>query len=204
MITYNKRVARILEDAGIVELTKLRDALVAADQKSRPISSLLVEQKLVDEKTLLGIVGEASKIPPIDLRNVQADKKALESVPQDMAFYYGVYPVSRLGNLLTVALTNPFDVVKLDDLRIVTGCELRPVLTMEEPLKVALDKGYKAGQQAVEQILESMQDKDADVQLKENDEDGDEDKDEGITSEREKSLLPSNNCAHCCMSKAHA
>ncbi|MCE9638271.1 MAG: Flp pilus assembly complex ATPase component TadA [Planctomycetes bacterium] len=171
MISYNKRVCRILEDASAVDVAKLRDALTAADQKSRPISSVLVEQHLIEEKALLGILGEASKVPPIDLRNVQPDSLALESVPQDMAFYYGVYPVSRIGNVLTVALTNPFDVVKLDDLRIVTGCELRPVLTMEEALKLALDKGYKAGQQAVEQILESMQKAEDQIELKENPDD---------------------------------
>jgi len=158
MITYNKRVARILEDAGTVDGERLREILRIADEKSRLISTVLVEQKVVDEKTLLGVIGDASKVPPIDLRNLTPDKAALESMPHDMAVYYGVYPVSRIGTQLTLALTNPFDVVKLDDLRIVTGCELRPVLTMEEPLKLALDKGYKAGQQAVEQILESMGD----------------------------------------------
>jgi type IV pilus assembly protein PilB len=175
MITYNKRVARILEEAGVVEAPRLREALAQADQKQRPISSVLVEQKLVDERALLGILGEASKVPPIDLRNVQPDRAAIESMPQDMAFYYGVYPVSRLGSILTIALTNPFDVVKLDDLRLVTGCDLRPVLTVDDALRVALDRGYNAGKQAVEQILESIGGKESDVQVAEGQEseDGD-------------------------------
>src|SRR5204863_6272618 len=52
---------------------------------------------------------------------------------------------------------------------LVTGCEIRPVLTLDEHLKTALDKGYKAGQQAVEQILGSMDETDANIQLTEAD-----------------------------------
>ena len=37
MITYNKRVARILEDAGVVDAARLKEAMTSADQKSRAI-----------------------------------------------------------------------------------------------------------------------------------------------------------------------
>ena len=46
----------------------------------------------------------------------------------------------KIGNILTLAVTNPYDVVKLDDIRIVTGCDLRLVLTLEEALKDSLDR----------------------------------------------------------------
>ncbi len=165
MISFNKRVARILEDAGTVAVEPLQEALKKADSGSRPLSSILVEQKLVDEGTLLGILAEHTRVPPINLEHVTSDPEVLESLPQELAFDYGVYPVSRIGSVLTIALTNPYDVVKLDDVRIVTGCELRLVLTLEEHLKRALDKGYKAGQREVDQILGSMED--GDIELKE-------------------------------------
>ena len=39
--------------------------------------------------------------------------KALESIPQDLASYYGIFPVAKIGNVLTIAVSNPNDVLKL-------------------------------------------------------------------------------------------
>jgi type IV pilus assembly protein PilB len=47
-------------------------------------------------------------------------------VPLDVARDYKIFPVDKIGNIMTVAIANPFDVLKLDDIRIITGCELRP------------------------------------------------------------------------------
>jgi type IV pilus assembly protein PilB len=91
-------------------------------------------------------------------------------MPQEVAFSYNVFPVSRIGKILTIALTNPYDVVKLDDVRIVTGCELRLVLALDDHIKVALDRGYRTGQKEVEDILGSMSE--GEVELKANSDDG--------------------------------
>ncbi len=180
MIPYNKRVTRLLEEKGIVDPQKLRDAAQTADQKGTSVSTLLTESKLVDERTLLGIVAENSKIPPIDLRLVSPDPSVLQQFPQEVAFQHQLFPVSRIGDVLTLAVTNPYDILKLDEIRILTGCQLRLVLTLEEHLKNALDKGYRSGQREVEQILDAMEK--GDLELKENQDDDEEGKKGDVVS----------------------
>src|SRR6185436_12973030 len=175
MIPYNKRVTRLLEEKGIVDSQRLKDAATLADQRSASISTVLTELKLVDERLLLGVIAENSKIPPIDLRLVHPDPAVLAQFPQELAFQQQIFPVSRIGDVLTLAVINPYDILKLDEIRIITGCELRMVLTLEEHLKIALDKGYRAGQREVEQILGEME-KAGDLQLKEQEEDEEEKK----------------------------
>ena len=55
MISFNKRVARILEDSGAVPQDAIRSALDAADQSQRHLSSVLVEKSMIDERLLLGL-----------------------------------------------------------------------------------------------------------------------------------------------------
>jgi type IV pilus assembly protein PilB len=148
---------------------KLRDVMQIADQKNRTVASLLTESKLVDERVLLGAIAESAKIPPIDLRLVQPDPTVLQQFPQELVFQKQIFPVSRIGDVLTLAVTNPYDILKLDDIRLITGCELRLVLTLEEHLRAALDKGYRAGQKEVENLLETLEG--GDVELKESDDD---------------------------------
>src|SRR5688572_12406639 len=139
MLTYNKRVVRLLEEKGVVDSEKLKEAQALAEQRTAFISTVLIEQKLVDERKLLGIIAESTKLPPIDLRLITPEPSVLAGFPQDLAFQHHLFPVARIGNILTLAVTNPFDIVKLDEIRIVTGCELRMVLTLEDHLRIALD-----------------------------------------------------------------
>jgi type IV pilus assembly protein PilB len=175
MIPYNKRVTRLLEEKGIVESTKLREAASTADSRGSNIATVLTEQKLVDERVVLGVVAENTKIPPIDLRLVAPDPSVLQNFPQELAFQHQIFPVSRIGDVLTLAVINPYDILKLDEIRIITGCDLRLVLTLEDHLKIALDKGYRAGQREVESILDLME-KAGELELKKDEEDEEEKK----------------------------
>ena len=62
----------------------------------------------------------------------------VDLLPENLASYYGVVPVSRVANVLTLAVSNPFDILQLDDIRIVTACEIRPVLSTEPAIRLAL------------------------------------------------------------------
>ena len=38
-------------------------------------------------------------------------------------------PVAKVGNNITLVVSDPFDILQLDDIQIVTGCNIRPVLS---------------------------------------------------------------------------
>jgi type IV pilus assembly protein PilB len=173
MIPYDKRVTRLIEEKGAIDPLKLKEAVAAAEQKGCSVAAILTETKLIDERVLLGLIAENSKIPPIDLRLIQPDPALLAQFPQELVFEKMIFPVSRIGDVLTLAVTNPYDILKLDDIRLITGCELRLVLTLEEHLRVALDKGYRAGSKEVENLLETL-DANGDVELSSSTEEDDE------------------------------
>ena len=167
MVSFNRGLAKILRDAKALtddDLKKVQDA-ATADRGS--LSSAIVKAGLMGERDLLGIIAEQVKYPPIDLEGYIPDKKVLETLSEDLAKMHGVFPVSRIGNVLTLAVSNPYDVVKLDDIRIITGCDLRLVLTLEDPLKKAVEKAYNQDKQAMSDMMSSLNDS-SDVELTEN------------------------------------
>ncbi len=68
-----------------------------------------------------------------------------------------------MDNLLTIAVTNPFDVVRQDDLRIATGCELRVALALEPQIRAAQEKLYRSGESDLADLLEEQDDHDITV-----------------------------------------
>ena len=66
MITFNKKVARVLEDAGVVDAEAIAGAMEKAEAAERPLSSILVEEDLIDERELLGGCGHCDVCERVD------------------------------------------------------------------------------------------------------------------------------------------
>jgi len=155
---FNKRLKSILVRSGLMSEDEAIEATEHAQKQGTSLSRMILESHRLDERTLVGAISSAMNIPPIDLAKVEASAEALEAMPQDMATYYGVLPVAKVGNILTVAVANPFDIVKLDDVHLVTGCELRPVVSTDLAIEKAISRSYSPGEQEFSNIMENVQD----------------------------------------------
>ena len=171
MVSFNKRLTRILEESGALSAEQIETGLRQATDQKISLSGVVLKEGWLEEKDLLGLLAERLRFPPIDVRTIIPAPHVMEVIPQDLATYYGVFPVSRIGNLLTIAVSNPYDVIKLDDIRIVTGCELRLVMALEDGLKDLIDRAYNAGDSEMTNFLDGIAD--ADVELSGGPEDDD-------------------------------
>lgn len=167
MTQFAKKLRGILEKAGKLD-GPTGDTLLAESQaQKRPFTEVLVKKGVASEAELVALIAKAANIPPIDLTKVNVNKEVLESVPEDVAREYCIFPVDRIGQIITVAVANPFDVLKLDDIRIITGCQLRLVVSTAEEIEKIRGKGYQKETESVDGILGSFDD--GDVELKETD-----------------------------------
>ncbi len=166
MVSFNRTLAKYLRDAKAVSDEDIQRASDAADKEGGSLSASLVKLGLLGDRDLLGVIAEQAKYPPIDLEGIVPEKKVLETLDEDMAKRNCVFPVSRIGNVLTLAVSNPSDVVNLDEIRLITGCDLRIVLALEEALKRAIDRGYNQDKQAMQSMMSSLDDE-HDLELQE-------------------------------------
>jgi len=155
---FDRRLGTILVKRGLVTREVLAESTEAARSEEKPLSTALVERKAVAERDLIGAVAQEMNIPPVDLEQVRPSDAALESLPQDLSAYYGVLPVSRLGSTLTLAVANPFDVLKLDDIQLVSGCDVRPVVNTEAGIQRAIDRAYNPGAEEMQELVDDFSD----------------------------------------------
>jgi type IV pilus assembly protein PilB len=167
MSQFAKKLRGILEKAGRFDAATGETLLAESIAQKRPFTEVLVQRGIATERELLAVIARAANVPPIDLAKVQVNKDVLESVPADVASEYGVFPIDKIGSLLTIAVANPFDVLKLDDIRIITGCQLRLVVSTAEEIEKIRNKGYQKDSDTVDGILGTFDQ--GDVELKEGD-----------------------------------
>ncbi len=171
MNQFGKKLRGILEKVGKLDAATGDTLLAEAAAQRRPFTEILVKKGIAKEQELIALIAKAANIPPIDLGKLTVNKEVIEAVPRDVAKDYGIFPIDRIGNIITVAIANPFDILKLDDIRIITGCQLRPVVSTAEEIEKILDRAYQQDSDSVGEILQSFDD--ADLELK--DAGGDED-----------------------------
>lgn len=140
---FFRQLAKVLVKQGILDEARAEEALqITEKDPQRTYCDVLLEGSYLKEEDYLSALALESRIPPIDLSKCACQAEALQVLNADIATHYGVLPLARLGKVLTLVLTNPFDLLKLDDLRALTNCEIRPFVATDRAIRNAVKKEY--------------------------------------------------------------
>src|ERR1700719_4680147 len=93
-----------------------------------------------------------------------------EQLPQDTALRYQVIPLSRVGSVLTIAMTDPTNVFAMDDIKFMTGFNVEPVVASESAIGDAISRFYGAGsggtnQEEISNLMKDLVEDDQELEL---------------------------------------
>ena len=139
-----KRLGEILRDEGLISEEQLQAALEKQKrEKGLRIGEVLVAMGAVTAEDVAQAIWQQRQIPYVDLDNYALDPKVIELVPERIARAYLALPIFKIGNALTVAMADPFNLIAVDDLRSRTGCEIETVISTEDKIEKCLDHYYR-------------------------------------------------------------
>jgi type IV pilus assembly protein PilB len=156
MARFDKKLRTILIKRGLLTEEEASNAQSSAEESNKQFATVVLDRGIVEEKSLIAAVAKEMNAPPIDVSKIFVEDEVLEVLPQDLATYYGVLPISKLDNMLTIAVSNPFDILKLDDIKIVTGCNVRPVVSTERAIQEAIRRIYNKEGQAISELMDNI------------------------------------------------
>jgi type IV pilus assembly protein PilB len=152
MVRVSGKIRSILVDAG---LCTQDDWNSARESGKAPVDALL-ERSVFSEERLFEVLGVTSGLAPVDLTRVKPDPQALEALPPETCTENCVLPLARNGDNLTVVISDPFDVMLLDDLNLKSRCRVRPVLSFPAAIRRAQDQIFNRDQKQVDELLEGV------------------------------------------------
>ncbi len=161
------RLGELLVQQGLVTLDQLGIALAEQKQNNLPIGRQLVRLGFITEAAIRDIMARTVGQEAIDLAQVVADPEALKLVPQDFARHHRMLPIAHndAERVLTVAITEIFNVVALDQLRAMLGpsIEIKTLLAGEAQLEDYIDQFY-GHELSVDGILQEIETGEIDYQ----------------------------------------
>ena len=140
--SLKEQLLGILTENKILTSEQLNEALEIQKQKGGRLSNILVSLKLVKEKDLMLALSKSLHIPPINLVKLNIKPEVIEIIPEHVARHYQLIPISRIGDNLTVAVSDPLNIFALDDIRALTNFKVKCVLSTEEEIKEAIRRYY--------------------------------------------------------------
>ncbi len=155
MTAYGKRLGKILVQSGVISDEQLENALAQAGSGS--ITTVLASLGYADEAFVARTVAESTGLQFIDLAVADVDAHAATLIPIEAAKRYHALPIRIEDEELVVAMSDPANVLAIDDLRIVTGYSVRPVVVTESDLMNALEK-LSTAQTSVQDMMEDLED----------------------------------------------
>ncbi len=155
-VSAAEKLGQRLIKAKIITQRQLADALEVHRATGQPIGKVLVDLGYASQGQVLSVLAQQMKIPYIDFENRKINPNAITAAPEELARRYTVIPVDFEDDKLLVAMADPRNVLAIDDLRIVTGHEIRVGIATREDILVAIDEYYKNAAE-VEDDLSAME-----------------------------------------------
>ena len=139
------RLGRLLVAQGVITQEQLAEGLETASDRTTTLIAALDDLGHASETMIARAIAERMGLDFVDLAGSDIDPNAATSLSSDLARRHNVLPIRVEDDELLVAMSDPANLIAIDDLRIVTGYEVRPVVAAESDLKQAIDKFAAAG-----------------------------------------------------------
>ncbi len=131
-----KRLGEMLLEAGVIDQYTLDQALELQKKSGRKLGTVLMQEGLIDEQILLNFLRKQLGVDVVSGADLDIDDKAWDKVPDELIKKYTILPIKLEGRELTIAMSDPLNVIAIDDLRFATGCQrIKVVLAAEKTIE---------------------------------------------------------------------
>lgn len=137
-----KRLPDMLIEQDLVTQQQLTECMNLQRATGQSLPTVLVEKGYLSEEDLVITLSEQLGIPHIRVAHYSIPKEVLAEVPETLARQYQMLPVSVTGDVLTLAMADPLNIMALDDLRMLTSYEIEPVVAVASELRDAINRHY--------------------------------------------------------------
>jgi len=162
------RLGEILVKESLITQDQLQKALEFQRANGGKLGSCLTKMGFITDDDITGVLSRQYGVPSINLKYYEIDPNVIKLIPQDTAARYQVIPLSRVGSVLTIAMTDPTNVFAMDDIKFMTGFNVEPVVASESAIGDAITRFYGGSannQEEISNLMKDLVDEDNELEL---------------------------------------
>ena len=159
MLKTRKRLGDLLIEAGQLTQEQLDKALIVQKKTGERLGRVLNNLGYITEENMIQVLELQLGVPHVDLSSMDINNDAAATIPVALAERYQIIPIKKAGKRLTLAMVDPTNFFAIDDVRMVTGCDIDPVIAAEREITRAINQTYGV-KELVEKAVNRLRTKD--------------------------------------------
>lgn len=153
---------------GLINEEQLQAALLKQQELggSEPLAQILLMLGFIEERDKVRCTGKIWGIPFVDVLSTEPEPEALAKIQPEHAKKFRVLPFELTSNRLLVAMVNPLDIFVIDELRVIAGIDIEPMIAVESDLVQSIINHYKLESVVNEKVSGVISDFNSDLEAK--------------------------------------
>jgi len=147
-LSEDEQLGVVLVKTGIITVEQLGEALSRSKERGQNLARVLIEDRLLTEDQFVATLANQLGLEFVDLATYPVDPAAVRLVSENLARRYLAMPIGWWEGRLLVAMADPSNVFAIDDIRTLTGAEVRQVVVTSEAVQAAINKYYRKDTEA--------------------------------------------------------
>lgn len=143
-----KRIGELLLERHIITQKELEKALAHQNERGGLMGQILIQLGFATEEEIALSLTAQYGFPYLPLDNYEIDSALTALVPEAMARQYCLIAIDRIGNALTLAMSDPTNVQAIEEVELLTKCVVQTFVSTPSDIGKAIDKYYKRNDHA--------------------------------------------------------
>ena len=137
-----KQLGELLLEKGIINEAQLEKALKIQREKGGLIGQIMVMLGFAKEEEIAQVLTVQYGFPYLPLESYDISADVIKLVPENVARQYNLIAIDRIGNLLTISMSNPLNTQAIEDIEMLTSCKIQVFISTMSDVNNAIKKYY--------------------------------------------------------------
>ena len=138
----SKQLGELLMERGIITETQLEKALKIQREKGGLIGQILVVLGFAKEDEIAQSLTVQYGFPYLPLDCYEINSDAIKLIPENVAKQYNLIAIDKIGDLLTIAMSNPLNMQAVEDIEMITKYKVQVFVSTMTDINNAIQKYY--------------------------------------------------------------
>jgi len=141
----SERLGELLVKKNYITADQLKKASEEQRLKGGRLESAFVRLGYIKEDELLSFLSAQYRVPSIKISKIEINPNVIKLIPSSTSKKHFIIPINRVGPKLTLAMSDPSNIVVIDEIKFMTGFNVEPVVASETEIIDAIKKYYGGG-----------------------------------------------------------
>ncbi|HMH99881.1 MAG TPA: ATPase, T2SS/T4P/T4SS family, partial [Bradyrhizobium sp.] len=146
-------ISQILLEKRLLTPEQLNEAMAFQKVEGLRLDRAIVQLGFLTELQLLEVMAEQLHLPLVSLADLTIEPATLQALPSKIVYRKRLVPISRVDGTLNVATSDAFDLYAFDDIRLLTGLNIQPVLAPRDEIEKIIKTHYGLGGDTLDEMV---------------------------------------------------